>query len=132
MLLARGAARQEAAPHPPATHDSMSSIRHETHPPKRGQLGNAPRAIRLRILARARSSGQLLMRNSASFCPRTRSRSADKSQSSARCLMYAANAASNAAFLEPSRIMSDAVIRKAIARGVAENIFAYTTGTPTL
>ncbi|NOT00635.1 MAG: DUF499 domain-containing protein [Phycisphaerales bacterium] len=36
------------------------------------------------------------------------------------------------AFLEPPRISSDAVIRRAVARGVAENIFAYTTGTPAL
>jgi hypothetical protein len=35
-------------------------------------------------------------------------------------------------FLEPPRISSDAVIRKAVARGVTENIFAYTTGTPAL
>lgn len=36
------------------------------------------------------------------------------------------------AFLEPPRISSDTVIRRAVVRGVAENIFAYTTGTPTL
>lgn len=35
-------------------------------------------------------------------------------------------------FLEPPRISSDAVIRKAVARGVTESLFAYTTGTPTL
>jgi len=35
-------------------------------------------------------------------------------------------------FLEPPRITSEAVIRKAIARGVSESIFAYTTGTPVL
>ncbi len=35
-------------------------------------------------------------------------------------------------FLEPPRISSDAVIRKAIARGVSESIFAYTTGMPAL
>lgn len=35
-------------------------------------------------------------------------------------------------FLEPPRISSDAVIRKAIARGVLESIFAYTTGMPAL
>lgn len=35
-------------------------------------------------------------------------------------------------FLEPPRISSDAVIRKAVARGVTESIFAYTTGTPAL
>ncbi len=36
------------------------------------------------------------------------------------------------AFLEPPRISSESVIRKAIVRGVAENMFAYTTGTPTI
>lgn len=36
------------------------------------------------------------------------------------------------AFLEPPRISSDAVIRKAVARGVTESVFAYTTGTPAL
>lgn len=35
-------------------------------------------------------------------------------------------------FLEPPRISAEVVIRKAIARGVNENIFGYTTGTPTL
>ncbi|MGQ9525944.1 MAG: ATP-binding protein [Armatimonadota bacterium] len=36
------------------------------------------------------------------------------------------------AFLEPPRIISDAVLRKAIVRGVAEKMFAYTTGSPCL
>ena len=36
------------------------------------------------------------------------------------------------AFLEPPRISADAVIRKAVARGVTESVFAYTTGTPAL
>ena len=35
-------------------------------------------------------------------------------------------------FLEPPRITSDDVIRKAIARGVSEGMFAYTSGTPVL
>ena len=35
-------------------------------------------------------------------------------------------------FLEPPRISSDVVIRKAIARGVSESMFAYTTGTPAI
>jgi hypothetical protein len=35
-------------------------------------------------------------------------------------------------FLEPPRISSEGVIRKAIARGVAEHVFAYTTGSPAL
>lgn len=35
-------------------------------------------------------------------------------------------------FLEPPRISSDAVIRKAISRGVSESIFGYTTGSPAL
>lgn len=35
------------------------------------------------------------------------------------------------AFLEPPRISSDLVLRKAIARGVAECVFAYTSGAPT-
>ncbi len=35
-------------------------------------------------------------------------------------------------FLEPPRISSDAVLRKAITRGVAEKTFAYTTGSPRL
>jgi hypothetical protein len=35
-------------------------------------------------------------------------------------------------FLEPPRITSDAVIRKAIARGVGEGMFAYATGSPAL
>jgi hypothetical protein len=35
-------------------------------------------------------------------------------------------------FLEPPRISSEAVIRKAVARGVTEGLFAYTTGTPAL
>lgn len=35
-------------------------------------------------------------------------------------------------FLEPPRISSDAVLRKAIVRGVAERTFAYTTGSPCL
>ncbi len=35
-------------------------------------------------------------------------------------------------FLEPPRISSDAVIRKAISRGVSESIFAYTTGMPAI
>ncbi len=35
-------------------------------------------------------------------------------------------------FLEPPRISSDAVLRKAITRGVAEKTFAYTTGSPSL
>ncbi len=36
------------------------------------------------------------------------------------------------AFLEPPRISSDSVLRKAVARGVLESIFGYTTGIPTL
>lgn len=36
------------------------------------------------------------------------------------------------AFLDPPRIESDAVLRKTITRGVAEGIFAYTTGAPAL
>jgi len=36
------------------------------------------------------------------------------------------------AFLDPPRISSENVIRKAIARGVAEGNFAYTSGTPAL
>lgn len=35
-------------------------------------------------------------------------------------------------FLEPPRINSDDLIRKAIVRGVAERVFAYTTGSPAL
>ncbi len=35
-------------------------------------------------------------------------------------------------FLQPPRIISDDLIRKAIARGVAERVFAYTTGSPAL
>ena len=35
-------------------------------------------------------------------------------------------------FLEPPRISSDGVLRKAIARGVSEGMFAYTSGSPTL
>lgn len=35
-------------------------------------------------------------------------------------------------FLDLPRISSDAVLRRAIARGVSENVFAYTTGTPAL
>jgi hypothetical protein len=35
-------------------------------------------------------------------------------------------------FLEPPRIGSDEVLRKAIARGVAEGMFAYTSGCPSL
>lgn len=35
-------------------------------------------------------------------------------------------------FLEPPRIVSAAVLRKAIARGVSEGVFAYTTGSPPL
>jgi hypothetical protein len=35
-------------------------------------------------------------------------------------------------FLEPPRISSDDVVRKAIAKGVARASFAYTTGTPAL
>lgn len=35
-------------------------------------------------------------------------------------------------FLEPPRISSASVLRKAIARGVSEGTFAYTTGIPTL
>ena len=35
-------------------------------------------------------------------------------------------------FLEPPRITSDGIIRKAIARGVGEGAFAYTTGSPIL
>jgi hypothetical protein len=35
-------------------------------------------------------------------------------------------------FLEPPRISSASVLRKAISRGVAEGLFAYTTGMPTL
>lgn len=35
-------------------------------------------------------------------------------------------------FLEPPRISSEEVIRKAIARGVFERAFAYTIGSPTL
>jgi hypothetical protein len=34
--------------------------------------------------------------------------------------------------LEPPRISSAGVLRKAIARGVTEDVFVYTTGTPTL
>jgi hypothetical protein len=36
------------------------------------------------------------------------------------------------AFLEPPRISSDDVLRKAIARGISEGMFAYTSGSPTL
>jgi len=36
------------------------------------------------------------------------------------------------AFLEPPRISSDDVLRKAVARGVGEGMFAYTTGMPVL
>jgi hypothetical protein len=36
------------------------------------------------------------------------------------------------AFLDPPRISSAWVLRKAISRGVSEGLFAYTTGTPTL
>ena len=36
------------------------------------------------------------------------------------------------AFLDPPRISSEDVIRKAIARGVSEGNFAYTSGTPAL
>jgi len=36
------------------------------------------------------------------------------------------------AFLEPPRISSDDVLRKAVARGVGEGMFAYTSGSPTL
>lgn len=36
------------------------------------------------------------------------------------------------AFPEPPRISSDNVLRKAVARGVAEGMFAYTSGSPTL
>jgi hypothetical protein len=35
-------------------------------------------------------------------------------------------------FLEPPRITSDGIIRKAVARGVGEGMFAYTTGSPAL
>lgn len=35
-------------------------------------------------------------------------------------------------FIEPPRISSSGVLRKAIARGVSEGTFAYTTGTPAL
>ncbi len=35
-------------------------------------------------------------------------------------------------FLDPPRISSASVLRKGIARGVSEGVFAYTTGTPTL
>jgi hypothetical protein len=35
-------------------------------------------------------------------------------------------------FLEPPRITSDEVLQKAVARGVAEGMFAYTRGTPSL
>jgi hypothetical protein len=36
------------------------------------------------------------------------------------------------AFLEPPRIISADVLRKAVAEGIGEGIFAYTTGTPAL
>ena len=36
------------------------------------------------------------------------------------------------AFLEPPRITGEDVLRRAVARGVAEGVFAYTTGTPRL